>query len=128
MAAPARGTTDVLSLGADWEPITTEGALTAKLVEAGGANGDIIAEDVHDTVEAGNAKYEYIGAETGFIAALDAVTAWPGRLLATDTLLLGSVAIDFSPCAAGKRPIVTFGDLRDGPTSEPATPFWYKTA
>jgi hypothetical protein len=125
MAAPAFGATDILSLGADWEPQTSDGAKAPTIVRAGGKDGDILAETSHYPIQSGTATYIYIGAETGFVAAL--ASAWPGKLVASDTLIITNVAIDYGPCAQGKRPLVTFS-FRDGPTEDSPTPFWYVTA
>jgi hypothetical protein len=124
MAAPAFGAVDVGSLGADWEVQNTEGAKAPTIVRASGGNGDIIAETSHLPVMSGTIQAIYIGEETGFIAAL--ASLWPGKLIASDTLIIMEVAIDYGPCAQGKRPMVTF-TVRDGPTAAPPTPFWYKT-
>ena len=130
MAAPVFGATDVLGLGADWEPIDSSGSLSRTNAEAPGANGDIIAETAHNATETGTARYHYVDAttpEAGFIAALLAAGALPGKLVATNTLMVLGVAIDYSPCAKGELPIVTF-TVTDGPTAAPATPFWYTSA
>lgn len=124
MAAPVFGVTDVLGLGADWEPQSNSPTLNTTRATAAGGNGDIVAENGHNDIESGTASYIYVGAETGFIAALLAAAALPGQLADSDTLLITGVAIDYSPCAAGKRPLVTF-TYRDGPTAAPATPYWY---
>lgn len=124
MTAPAFGATDILSLGADWEPQSSDGAKASTIARAGGADGDIIAEKQHNSIQSGTASYIYVGAETGFIGAL--ASFWPGKLVASNTLQITNVAIDYSPCAQGQRPKVTFS-FRDGPTADPATPFWYVT-
>jgi hypothetical protein len=126
MAAPVFGATDVAGLGADWEPIDSTGNLAATNATAEGGNGDDIAETAHNTIHSGTARYHYTGAEVGFVAALVAADALPGQLVATDTLMVMGVAIDYSPCARGELPIVTL-TLQDGPTADPATPFWYTT-
>jgi hypothetical protein len=127
MAAPAFGATDVAGLGADWEPIDSTGNLAKTNATAEGGNGDDIAETAHNAIESGTARYHYIGAETGFIAALLAASALPGMLVATDTLIVLGAAVDYSPCAKGERPILSL-TLQDGPTAAPATPFWYTSA
>jgi hypothetical protein len=127
MAAPVFGATDVLGLGSDWEPQSSTGAQAATRTTASGDDGDIVAENQSGETQSGSASYIYIGAETGFIAAITAAAAWPGRLVATDTLLVTKVGIDYSPCAEGKRPLVTF-DVRDGPTAAPASPYQWLTA
>jgi hypothetical protein len=124
MAAPAFGAVDVGTLGADWEVQNTDGAKAPTIVRANGGNGDIIAETSHYPIQSGTITAIYVGAETGFIAALGSF--WPGKLIASDTLIVLGNAIDYGPCAQGKRPLVTF-TVRDGPTSAPATPFWYVT-
>jgi len=127
MTAPAFGATDVLALGADWEPVSNSPASAGTRVTAGGNDGDVIASNVHNTIESGSAAYIYTGAETSFIAAWAAANCRPGELVDTNTLMVLSLALDYSPCAAGKRPLCTFG-YRDGPTAAPTTPFWYTTA
>lgn len=127
MAAPTLGATDVLGLGAGWEPIDSTGSLSRTNATAEGGNGDDVAETPYNAIEGGTARYHYTGAETGFIAALLAATCLPGHLVATDTLIVKTVAIDYSPCAKGELPIVTF-TVEDGPTAAPATPFWYTSA
>jgi hypothetical protein len=127
MSAPAYGATDILGLGADWEPQGSEGSESRSPLRAGSSNGDFSAETAITPTQTGTARYIYIGAETGMIAALAAANALPGQIVATNTLTILSVAIDYSPCAAGERPLVTFS-FRDGPTAAPATPFWYTSA
>jgi len=124
MSAPVFGALDVLGLGSDWEPQGSTPSNAPTHAEATGSDGDVIAEKAHRNMETGTAQYIYIGAETGFIAAL--ASAWPGKLVDTDTLQITTVAIDYAPCAAGQRPMVTF-TYRDGPTDDPPTPFWYAT-
>jgi len=40
--------------------------------------------------------------------------------VASDTLIITGIGIDYAPCAEGKRPLVTF-TFRDGPTAAGAT-------
>lgn len=124
MSAPVFGAIDDLDLGAGWEPQGGDPADNSTRATTNGPDGDIVAENQHNTIEGGSTNYIYTGAETGFAAALLAATAQPGRLVDTNTLFILSVGIDYSPCAEGKRPLVTF-NWRDGPTAAPATPFWY---
>jgi len=130
MAAPTFGATDVLALGADWEPIDSTGSLSRTNATAEGGNGDDVAETAHNPIEGGTARYHYIGAATDFVlavtGALTVASARPGQLVATATLIVLGVAIDYSPCAKGELPIITF-TVQDGPTAAPATPFWYTT-
>lgn len=127
MAAPEFGVSDVLGLGADWEPQGNSPAANTTRATASGSNGDIVAEKGHNSVESGTASYIYIGTETEMIAALVAALALPGQLADSDTLLITGVSVDYTPCAAGKRPVVTF-TYRDGPTAAPTTPYWYTSA
>lgn len=127
MAAPVFGATDVLGLGSDWEPQGNSPTSASTRATAAGANGDVVAEKIHNLTENGTATYIYIGAETDFITALVAANALPGQLADTDTLIITGVSVDYSPCASGQRPIATF-TYRDGPTAAPATPFWYTSA
>jgi len=113
-AAPTFGAADNLSLGAGWEPQGSDGALAQTRASQGGSTGDIIAETVHNAIHSGSTRYIYTGAETAFAAAIEAATAWPGNVL--NSLLITGLAIDYSPCAAGKRPVVTFTH-RDGPSA-----------
>lgn len=126
MAAPVFGVTDVLALGADWEPQSNSPADNSTRATASGDDGDIVAETTHNTVESGTASYIYIGLETNFPAAFAADSCDVGDLVDTNTLQITGIAVDYSPCAEGKRPVCTF-TYRDGPTSAPATPFVYST-
>ena len=126
MSAPVFGAIDVLGLGASWEPQNASPSNAPTHAEATGPDGDVVAETSHRDKETGTAAYIYIGLETDFVAALVAAAALPGQLVDSDTLLITQVAIDYAPCAAGQRPMVTF-TYQDGPTAAPATPFWYTT-
>jgi hypothetical protein len=123
MAIPVFGGTDVLTLGADWEPIDSTGSESAAHAEAPGDDGDVVAEQRHDIHQTGTIKYHYIGAETGFIAAILAASALPGKLIDSTLQILG-VEVDYDPCAQGELPICAF-TVTDGPTADPTTPFWY---
>jgi len=127
MSAPTFGAADSLALGTGWEPIETDGSLQQTNATAAGAKGDDIAETTHNPIQSGPVKYHYTGVETGFIAALLAAGALPGKLVATNTLQILTVGLDYSPCAKGELPIVTF-QVHNGPTSAPTTPFWYTSA
>ena len=119
MSAPVFGVTDVLALGVDWEPQTDSPASAGTRATAVGPTGDQVASNVHNRIESGTTSYIYVGAETAFVAAFAAVAS-PcnvGNLVATDTLIITAIAIDYSPCASGKRPMVTF-TWRDGPTTD----------
>jgi hypothetical protein len=126
MTAPAFGAVDLLTLGADWEPIGVTGALAQQRAMTSGGNGDIIAEVKYNSQQTGQAQYHYIGTEAAFAAAFTAAACWPGKLFA-DTLFVLSLGIDYDPCARGELPIVSIG-LTDGPVADCATPFWYTTA
>ena len=126
MSAPTFGVIDKLALGSDWEPQNISPASAGTRVKVNGPDGDQVASNVHNTVESGTASYIYVGAETDFAAAFAADSCDVGDLMASNTLLITGIAIDFSPCAAGKRPVVNF-TWRDGPTAAPATPFVYLT-
>lgn len=114
MPAPVHGATDILSLGADWEPQGSDGSKTDTRITAGGNDGDIVAEKAITETNAGTCRYIYIGAETAFAAAILAAAAWCGMV--KNSLLITGIGIDYSPCAQGKRPLVTF-TFRDGPTA-----------
>jgi len=116
MGASTFGVTDVLALGSDWEPQAINPASAATLAEEPGPDGDVVAETAYNEIESGDAEYIYIGAETGFAAALAADSCDVGDVVATGTLLITKVAIDYSPCAQGKRPKVKFS-FRQGPTA-----------
>ena len=120
MAAPIFGVSDVLALGADWEPQSASPTLASTRATASGDDGDIVAEVIHNAIESGTASYIYIGAETAFIAALAAASADVGDIADTNTLMITGWSIDYSPCAAGKRPVITF-TYRDGPVAASAT-------
>ncbi len=115
MTAPVFGVTDQLGLGSDWEPQGISPSSSGTRAVAAGGKGDEIASTVHNTIEAGTMRYIYKGAETNFPAAFAADSCDVGDIVKTNTLMITSIAIDYSPCAAGKRPMVTF-TWRDGPT------------
>jgi len=127
MSAPVYGTTDKLTLGADWEPQGNSPTSAGTEASETGADGDIIAETVVNVVESGTSTFIYKGALTDFVAAFAAADCDVGQLAATNTLLITAIGIDYSPCAAGQRPMVTF-TWRDGPTEAPTTAFCYVTA
>jgi hypothetical protein len=120
MAAPVFGVLDALGLGADWEPQSCSPTLAGTRATASGNDGDIVASTVHNNVESGTASYIYIGAETDFATALAADACDVGDIVDTASLLITGWSIDYSPCAAGKRPVITF-TYRDGPTAASAT-------
>ena len=120
MAAPVFGVTDVLGLSTGWEPQGASATSAGTRATASGNDGDIVASTVHNEVESGTATYIYTGAETNFPAAIAAASADVGDVVATNTLLITGYSIDYSPCASGKRPTITFS-FRDGPTSATAT-------
>jgi len=126
MAAPVIGASDVLALGAGWEPFESSGGGSQQRATAVGAKGDIVAEGAYDAQQTGQVSYHYTGAEVAFVAAFAAATCWPGYLKESKLFILG-VGIDYNPCAQGELPLVTF-DITNGPTTAPATPFWYTTA
>ena len=123
MSAPAFGVTDILSLGADWEPQSSSPTNAATHAEATGSDGDVVAETTHRNKETGTVSYIYIGAETDVITAVVAANALPGQLVNSAYFITG-LGVDYSPCASGQRPMITF-TYQDGPTAAPATPFWY---
>lgn len=124
MSAPVFGGVDSLVLGDDWEVQSVSGGIAANHVEAPGANGDVIAETTHNPLDSGTCQAIYIGEETAFAAAF--ANFWPGKLVATDTILISGLGIDYAPCASGKRPLVTF-TWRGSPPAAPTTPYWYTT-
>ena len=126
MSAPAFGVVNKLGLGVDWEPQNSSPASAGTRVKVNGPDGDQVASNVHNTIESGSQAFIYVGAEVDFAAAFLAAACNVGQLVATDTLMILGIAVDFSPCAAGKRPLVNF-TWRDGPTAAPTTPFSYLT-
>jgi hypothetical protein len=120
MTAPAFGATDVLGLGSNWEAQNSSLSSAGSRVTASGDDGDIVASKVHNVIESGTATYIYIGEETNFPAAFAADSCDVGDVVATATMLITGISIDYSPCASGKRPLVTF-TVRSGPTSAGAT-------
>lgn len=104
--ALAFGQTDVLSLGADWEPQSDSGAQSATRATATDGKGTIIAENTHGEVSTRTAVYIYIGAETDIAAAIDAADANPGQVV--NSLLLLSVSVGYADCKSGKLPKVSF--------------------
>jgi len=130
MSAPAFGVTDVLALGADWEIQSNSPASSGSRVTAAGPDGDVVAENTHNVVEAGTATYIYTqttAPATDFPAAFAANSCDIGDLVDSNTLQIVGISVDYSPCASGKRPLVTFS-YRDGPTAAPATPYVYVSA
>ena len=118
MGATAFGATDVLSLGADWEAQDSSQSAAPERAEATGANGDKIASSTYAELNSGTVSYIYIGAETAFPAALVAASCGVGQ--APNSLLVNQIEIDYAPCAAGKKPVVTFS-FRNDITSDSAT-------
>jgi hypothetical protein len=104
--ALAFGQTDVLSLGADWEPQTDSGAESKTRATATNGKGTIVAENTHGAVSTRTAVYIYTGAETDIAAAIDAANANPGQ--AVNSLLILSVSVGYADCKAGKLPKVSF--------------------
>ena len=104
--ALAFGQTDVLSLGADWEPQSDSGAQSLTRATATDGKGTIIAENTHGAVSTRTAVYIYIGAETDIADAIDAADANPGQAVAS--LLILSVSVGYADCKAGKLPKVSF--------------------
>jgi len=114
--ALAFGATGVLGLGEDWELQSTSPTVNRTRAEATGDEGDVIAATEHNAITGGSETYVYIGAETAFVAAIEAGSAWCGNVMQS-LYVITSIAIDYSPCASGQRPKVTF-TYRDGPTSD----------
>jgi hypothetical protein len=104
--ALAFGQTDVLSLGADWEPQSDSGSTSRTRATATNGKGTIIAETTHGSVSTRTAVYIYIGALTGLAAAIDAAGANPGQ--AVNSLLVLSVSVGYADCKSGKLPKVSF--------------------
>jgi hypothetical protein len=119
MTAPAFGITDLLQLGSDWEAQGVSGASAGTRAVATGDDGDQVASTVHNNIESGTMRYIYKGAQTDFPTAWAADSCDVGDIIAASTLLITALALDFSPCAEGKRPICTF-TFRDGPTAAKA--------
>ena len=115
MSATTFGASDVLTLGADWEPQNKNESTAHERAEATGANGDRIASTTHAPLKSGTCPYIYIGVETSFLAALTAADAHVGQVL--NSLLITQIEIDYAPCAEGKKPVVTFS-YRDDITSD----------
>ena len=112
--APVFGITGVLAtdLGADWEPQSGDNSTAKTHAEAVGNNGDVVAENAHDSHDTGSETYVYIGDATDYgsatTGALDAAGALPGKYLSTAAVTITAVEIDYSPCASGQRETVTF--------------------
>jgi hypothetical protein len=112
MSATGLGGTDVLDLGADWESQGKNEATNKDRVEATGNDGDCIASIVIGTLKSGTVSYIYIGAETDFASAFDAAGCNAGQ--APNSLCVTQIDVDYSPCAEGKKALVTFsyrGDI-----------------
>lgn len=106
MSAPTHAATDILGLGADWEPQNTTKATNHERSVATKANGDQLSSTTHGTNITITVPYIYIGAETTVAAALDAdgcnVGEKPGDYIIT------GISIDFAPCGEGKKPVFNF--------------------
>ena len=128
MSAPVFGVADVLALGANWEPQSNSPTSAGTRATATGPTGDLVAETTHNVIESGSAAYKYLDITVaGFAAAFAADSCDVGDLVDTNTLIIVGIDVDYSPCAAGERPLVTFS-YRDGPTAAPATPFVFLSA
>ena len=113
MSAPVFGGIDVLNLG--YEVQSSSPGTAPTRATATGSDGDQIASNTH---------YDKItGTITYIIDVATFAGPWPGQIANTDYIILG-VAIDYSPCAAGKRPLVTF-TYQNG--SAATTPFSYQS-
>ena len=120
MAAPVFGVLDVLNLSTGWEPQSNSPTTASTRATAPGDDGDIAAETIHNAIESGTASYIYTGAGTDFPTVLATAGADVGDVVDTASLLITGWSIDYSPCAAGKRPVITF-TYRDGPVAASAT-------
>jgi hypothetical protein len=114
MSAAVFGASDVLAMSTGWEPQGSDGALAQTHAEQTGSTGDVIAETTHNPVNSGSCRYIYKGDAVAFVAAIEAAAAWPGMV--KNSLIILGVAIDYSLCAQGKRPVVAF-QYRNGPTA-----------
>jgi hypothetical protein len=113
---PVFGTSDLLSLGADWEVQSNSlgGGGQFARAEAVGADGDVVGHNLHDGVSStlgrasGTITAIYIGSATDYgtpsTGALDGFL--PGTVVAP--YVITGITIDYSPCAAGQRETVTF--------------------
>ena len=119
MAAPTFGTTDIFTLGADWEVQSVSPGESSTRATARGNDGDTVASTTHNTKESGTVSAIYIGSETDFAAAFADDSCDVGDVMDSKYLLTGW-EVDYAPCADGNRPMVTF-DFTDGPTSAGAT-------
>jgi hypothetical protein len=121
---PVFGTSDILSLGADWEvtSVSLGGGGDFAQATAVGNNGDICAHNLHDGVSASIGRYSgsvsciYKGSETNYTAAL--TNFLPGNYVAN--LMITGVTIDYGPCAGGQRETVTFAVTRTSLTADSA--------
>ena len=117
---PTFGAADILALGADWTAQDSSDAYAYQRAIATGSNGDTIGETSYGAIRTGSNKFIYVGAETDFVAAINA-GPFPGSIQtliapATLAVMILSVNVDYSGCAKGERPQVTFS-FRDGPTA-----------
>ncbi len=99
-------------LGEDWEWQSGDVGQAAEHAKAPSSTGDTTAECIHGEHVTGSEKYLYIGTATDYTSAttgaIVAAAAMPGRFLTTANAVILSVEIDYSPCAQGKREVVTF--------------------
>jgi hypothetical protein len=121
---PVFGTSDILSLGADWEVISVSPGGGGEFAQATavGNDGDICAHNLYDGVSASIGRYSgsvaciYKGAETNYTTAL--TNFWPGNYAAN--LMITGITIDYGPCAGGQRETVTFAVTRTSLTADSA--------
>jgi hypothetical protein len=109
--AITHGATDRFSLGAGWEPQSSDSNTALQRITSPKANGDTAVQNGITEVESRNCTYIYTGAETAFVAAIEAAGAWPGQV--TGGMLVTEIRIAYADCASGKKPKVTFTG-RDG--------------
>lgn len=108
-------------LGTNWEWIQGDANEGKNKVYASGHDGDLVAGTTNGAHVTGNETYIYIGTVANYAGTAGALgTNIPGNYMASGSVQLLEVAIDYSDCAQGKREKVTFG-FTGGPTSGPHT-------
>jgi hypothetical protein len=121
---PVFGTSDLLSLGADWEVVSVNpgGGSDFAQATAVGNNGDICAHNLYDGVSSSIGRYSgnlvaiYKGTATDYTTAL--ANFLPGNYV--DNLIITGITIDYGPCAGGQRETVSFAFSRTSLTADSA--------
>lgn len=117
------GTADILSLGENWKVLSSEYTIGRNVATAADEYGDVIAAQTHGDIISGRCQAKYFGNVEDFVTLLSDVSL---KRLVGSVVTIGSVkvtlteiAIDYSPCASGQKPVVSFA-FRSGQSSASA--------